>query len=168
METFSRTLPVETLQLETLQPPYHLFRREIEAETLPYAATEKIGVLVHGSLAHGLLGGRLSMETQFVAGDWRATNEVFRGAISECNLKVVDDLRPLAVDELGITLGQLAIAWTRANPAVHVAIVGTRDTGHVDEALAAADIDVDQARMQRIDEIMRGAVPVAGPSPETV
>jgi hypothetical protein len=54
IETFSATLPVETLQ-----PPYHLFRRDIEAEVLPYTAANDIGVLVYGPLAHGLLGGHL-------------------------------------------------------------------------------------------------------------
>ncbi len=67
MEEFSRTLPVETLQ-----PPYHLFRREIETVVLPYTAAHDIGVLVYGPLAHGLLGGRLAPTTVFPAGDWRA------------------------------------------------------------------------------------------------
>jgi hypothetical protein len=77
-------------------------------------------------------------------------------------------LRQLATDELGITLAQLAIAWTLANPAVHVAIVGTRDPNHVDEALTAAEIDLDDEVMQRINQIMIGAAPVTGPSPESV
>jgi len=44
----------------------------------------------------------------------------------------------------------------------------TRDAGDVDQALAASEVDLDQATMQRIDEIMRDATPVAAPSPETV
>ena len=63
MEAFSATLPVETLQ-----PPYHLFRRAIEAEVLPYAAAHDIGVLVYGPLAHGLLGGRIRPDIQFAPG----------------------------------------------------------------------------------------------------
>jgi aryl-alcohol dehydrogenase-like predicted oxidoreductase len=59
-----------------------------------------------------------------------------------------------------------AIGWTSANPAVHVAIVGTRDRGHVDEALAASVMDLDDEVTQRIDALMVDAVPVAGPSPE--
>ena len=78
----------------------------------------------------------------------------------------MDCLRRLATEELGITLAQLAVAWTLHNPAVHVAIVGTHNPNHVDEALAAADIDLDGQVMQRIDQIMTGAVPVGGPSPE--
>jgi aryl-alcohol dehydrogenase-like predicted oxidoreductase len=57
---FARTRPVETLQ-----PAYHLFRREIEADVLPYAREHDIGVLVYGPLAHGLLGGRLNERTRF-------------------------------------------------------------------------------------------------------
>lgn len=77
-------------------------------------------------------------------------------------------MRQLATDELGISLAQLAIVWTLTNPAVHVAIVGTRDPNHVDEALTAAEIDLDDEVMQRIDQIMIGAAPESGPSPESV
>jgi aryl-alcohol dehydrogenase-like predicted oxidoreductase len=161
MEAFSATLPIETLQ-----PPYHLFRREIEAEVLPYTAANDIGVVVYGPLAHGLLSGHLTVETEFDPADWRSKSSVFHGASFERNLRAVDLLRQLAEGELGITLPQLAVAWTLHNPAVDVAIVGTRDPAHVDEALVAADIVLDDEVMQRIDQIMIGAVPVGGPSPE--
>lgn len=161
MEEFSATLPVETLQ-----PPYHLFRRDIEQEVLPYTASHDIGVLVYGPLSHGLLGGRLRSDTVFAEGDWRAHSPVFQGAAFATNLAVVAELERLARDGLSITLGQLATAWTLANPAVHVAIVGTRDPAHVDEAVAAAGIDLEPAVLERIEEIVRLAVPVGGPTPE--
>ena len=47
----------QTRPVETLQPPYHLFRRDIEDEVLPYTREHDIGVLVYGPLAHGLLTG---------------------------------------------------------------------------------------------------------------
>jgi aryl-alcohol dehydrogenase-like predicted oxidoreductase len=161
IEAFSATLPVETLQ-----PPYHLFRRDIEAEELPYAAAHDIGVLVYGPLAHGLLGGRLGPDTEFAEGDWRAKSPEFHGDSFARNLRAVDRLHQLATEELGITLAQLAVAWVLHNPAVQVAIVGTRDPNHVDEALAAAEIDLDHEVMGRIDQIMTDAAPVGGPSPE--
>jgi aryl-alcohol dehydrogenase-like predicted oxidoreductase len=89
---------------------------------------------------------------------------MFRGESYARNLRVVAELDTLAT-EFGFTLPQLAIGWTLANPAVHVAIVGTRDRDHVDEALAASAMDLDQV-MRRIDALTVGAVPVAGPSPE--
>jgi aryl-alcohol dehydrogenase-like predicted oxidoreductase len=79
---------------------------------------------------------------------------------------VVAQLEKLATRELGITLAQLVTAWTLANPAVDVAIVGTRNAAHVDQALAAADIDLDDEVMHRINLIMADATPVSGPSPE--
>jgi aryl-alcohol dehydrogenase-like predicted oxidoreductase len=163
MEAFSATLAVETLQ-----PPYHMFRRDIEESVLPYAARNDIGVLVYGPLAHGLLGGRLVSDTQFVTEDWRSKSPMFHGETFERNLRAVEQLRQLANEQLGITLAQLAIAWTLANSAVHVAIVGTRDPDHVDEALAAAEINLDDAVLQQINQIMVDAAPVSGPSPESV
>jgi aryl-alcohol dehydrogenase-like predicted oxidoreductase len=161
IEAFSATLSVETLQ-----PPYHLFRRDIEADVLPYTAANDIGVLVYGPLAHGLLGGHLGPDATFAPGDWRAKSPMFSGETFARNLQVVAQLENLATKELGITLAQLATAWTLANSAVHVAIVGTRNAKHVDEALAAAEIDLDNEVMHRIDLIMADATPVSGPSPE--
>jgi hypothetical protein len=163
MEAFSHTLPVETLQ-----PPYHLFHREIEKEVLPYTGAHDIGVLVYGPLAHGLLGGHLGPDTHFATGDWRASSGDFRGEAFDQNLRAVSLLNQFARDALGITLGQLAIAWTLSNPAVQVAIVGTRNPAHVDEALAAADIDLDTDALVRIEQIMQDTTPIAGPSPEMV
>jgi aryl-alcohol dehydrogenase-like predicted oxidoreductase len=160
MEAFSATLAVETLQ-----PPYHLFRRGIEEEILPYTAAHDIGVLVYGPLAHGLLGGHLNEDTIFPPGDWRASSPDFHGQPYRRNLAAVTRLQRLA-SEMGVSLGQLAVAWTLTNPAVQVAIVGTRDPRHVDEAVAAAHIHLDHDVMRRIDEIMTDTIPVVGPSPE--
>ncbi len=160
MEEFGASLPVETLQ-----PPYHLFRRDVENVVLPYAVSHDIGVLVYGPLAHGLLSGRMDPDTRFSAGDWRASSDVFRGDSYRKNLAAVAELVQLA-GELDISLSQLAVAWVLANPAVQVAIVGTRDPAHVSEAVAAPEISLDPAVLQRIDEIMRSSVPVGGPAPE--
>jgi aryl-alcohol dehydrogenase-like predicted oxidoreductase len=160
MAEFSATLPVETLQ-----PPYHLFRREIEDEVLPYCRAHNIGVLVYGPLAHGLLTGTLSAHTAFADDDWRHASAVFSGDAYRRNLATVRTLEKFAADR-GITVSQLAIAWTLANPAVQVAIVGTRDLGHVDDSLAAVDVSLDEADLDEIDKIMAAATPVGGPSPE--
>ena len=163
MEEFSRTLPVETLQ-----PPYHLFRREIEVSILPYTRSHEIGVLVYGPLAHGLLSGGLGRETHFSPDDWRSKSSVFEGQDFERNLRVVSALQRFAEFELGTTVSRLAVAWTLANPAVHVAIVGTRNPAHVDDAVAALDLELDEHAMRQIDQIVSNEVPVGGPTPESV
>ncbi len=157
---FSATLPVETLQ-----PPYHLFRREIEDDVLPYCRQNNIGVLVYGPLAHGLLTGTLGAHTAFAGDDWRSKSSVFSGDTYRRNLAAVRELEKLAADR-GISVSQLAIAWTLSNPAVHVAIVGTRHVGHVEDSLAAAEVFLSDADLADIDKIMASATPVAGPSPE--
>ena len=69
-----------------------------------------------------------------------------------------------------VTAGKsrLAVAWRLANPAVQVAIVGTRDPLHVDPAIEAAGLELDTSALRRIDEIVAAAVPVGGSTPESV
>jgi len=159
---FAATLPVETLQ-----PPYHLFRRGIEQDVLPYSREHNIGVLVYGPLAHGLLTGTMSEHTTFAADDWRATSTVFTGDGYRRNLAAVHALEKFAADR-GITVSQLAVAWTLANPAVQVAIVGARRADHIQDSLAAADVSLSAGDLAEIDAIMATATPVTGPSPESV
>jgi aryl-alcohol dehydrogenase-like predicted oxidoreductase len=55
-----------------------------------------------------------------------------------------------------------------SNPAVDVAIVGTRNPAHLDDALGAGNLDLDEDVLDRIDQIVRDAVPIDGPSPEAM
>ena len=162
MADFERARP-----LDTLQPPYHLFRRDIEQSILPYAADHGIGVLVYGPMAHGLLGGRLTATTTFAPGDWRASSDVFKGATFRRNLQVVDELKAFAA-ERGISVAQLAIAWTLANPAVHVAIVGARTPEQISATAPAAEVSLTADDLARLDAISRHGVPVGGATPESV
>ena len=162
MDAFGSVLPVETLQ-----PPYHLLRRGIEKDILPYAEAHDIGVLVYGPLGHGLLSGGLREDTRFMPGDWRGTSPVFQGESFRQNLDVVGQLSKVA-SESGVSISQMAIAWTLSNSAVDVAIVGTRDPAHLDDALGAGSLDLDEDVLGRIDEIVRDAVPIDGPSPEAM
>jgi aryl-alcohol dehydrogenase-like predicted oxidoreductase len=161
MAEFARTRPVETLQ-----PPYHLFRRDIEAEVLPNCREHDIGVLIYGPLAHGLLTGAFGEDTKFVADDWRSGAPFFKGDAYRRNLEVVRELGRFASEQLGVSVSRLAIAWTLANPAVQVAIVGARHPGHIEDSVAAADLNLSGADLEEIDRIMADSVPLSGPSPE--
>jgi aryl-alcohol dehydrogenase-like predicted oxidoreductase len=163
MAEFAQTRPVETVQ-----PPYHLFRRDIEAELLPYAREHDIGVLVYGPLAHGLLTGNMDTGFAFADDDWRSDSPVFHGDAFRRNLDVVERLNRFATEDLGCSVAQLAVAWTLANPAVNVAIVGARHPNHIEDSLAAATLSLGTAELEQIDEIMADAVPVGGPSPEAM
>ena len=160
MAAFQQTRP-----LDTLQPPYHLFRRGIEQSILPFTSEHGIGVLVYGPLAHGLLTGRMTEATTFAPDDWRSKSAAFRGETFSRNLRIVDDLEAFA-EARGVTVAQLAIAWTLANPAVHVAIVGARTPDQLSATAPAGDISLSKAEMAQIEQITRAEVPVGGPSPE--
>ena len=64
------------------------------------------------------------------------------------------------------TLGQLAVAWVLANPAVRVAIVGARTPAHLAESLGAVDLTLTRDVLADIDQIMAHAVTIGGPTPE--
>lgn len=161
MEEFSATL-----QVETIQPPYHMFRRDIETSILPYSRAHDIGVLVYGPLGHGLLSGALTEQTKFSPDDWRSHSDVFKGETYRRNLRIVEALKRFAELKFGTTVSNLAIAWALANPAVQVAIVGTRNQKHVDDAINAAGLPLDEGTMRQIDEIISAEVAVGGPTPE--
>ena len=150
---------------ETVQPPYHLFRRDIGADLLPYAQAHHIGVLAYGPLAHGLLGGTLTEATTFGADDWRSHSPALTGPGIRRNLDVVAALGRSAADR-GATTAQLAVAWVLAHPAAQVAIVGSRTPAHLEESLGALDLTLSQGNLAEIDRIMAAAVPLGGPSLE--
>ena len=124
-------------------------------------------MLIYGPLAHGLLSGHFTRETHLEHDDWRAGSDLFSGESYQRNLGIVERLQELAGD-LHITVAQLAIAWTLANPAVHVAIVGARRPAHIEGAAPAAEVHLDEDAMARVEEILAEAAVVGGPTPEGV
>jgi aryl-alcohol dehydrogenase-like predicted oxidoreductase len=160
MDTFAEYGP-----LETLQPPYHMFRRAIEKEVLPYCQVNDVGVLVYGPLAHGLLSGSMGPSTVFTPDDWRSKSADFSGETFRRNLAVVDELKRFAAVR-GLSLPTLAAAWTLAHPAVDVAIVGATKPDHLGDLVLAAQARLSGEELAEINEILDGAVPLRGPSPE--
>lgn len=152
-------------KLDSAQPPYHLFRRDVERDVLPWCHDHEVGVLVYGPLAHGLLTGKFDEDTTFADDDWRSGSDLVKGDTFRRNLETVRELAGVA-EGLGITAAQLAIGWTLANPAVHAAIVGARNSGQIQETAAAGDVGLSATDLERIEEVMRGAVAVGGPRPE--
>jgi aryl-alcohol dehydrogenase-like predicted oxidoreductase len=154
-------------KIDGLQPPYHLFRRDIDEEILPYCQEHGIGVLVYGPLAHGLLSGNMTLLQEFDESGWRASSPLFQGENFRGNLEKVEELKKFAEDR-SHTVAQLAVAWTLANPAVDVAIVGACRPDHIEGTALATEFDLSEDDLREIENMMRGAVMVGGPSPEGV
>jgi aryl-alcohol dehydrogenase-like predicted oxidoreductase len=150
---------------ETLQPPYHMFRRSIEAAVLPYCRANDIGVCAYGALAHGLLSGAMNREPAFDPGDWRASSPDFAGRTLQRNLDVVEQLRDVA-SQRGASLPQLSVAWALARSGVDSVIVGARSPAHLLDTVAAVHLQLADDELVAIDRVLESAAPVDGPTPE--
>jgi aryl-alcohol dehydrogenase-like predicted oxidoreductase len=157
----------ERRPVETLQPPYHLFRRGIESDVLPYVRAHDIGTLVYSPLGSGLLTGTMDESTTFEDSDWRASASAFQGEKFRTNLAVVERLKSFAADK-GVEVSQLAIAWVLAQEGIDVAIVGARSQRNIERSLAAVDVELTADDLAEIEKITADGVQVSGASPEGV
>jgi len=138
--------------ITSLQPPYSLLRREIEAEQLKWCPAAKVGVIVYSPMASGLLTGAMTRAriAALPAGDWRGKNEQFREPKLSKNLQLVERLRVVGARH-GRVPGQMAIAWALRNPAVTGAIVGARSARQIEEMVGAVDIQLMQSEIAEIE-----------------
>ena len=138
--------------VETLQPPYSLVDREIEAEILPFAEREGIGVIAYSPMASGLLSGKMTRERieNLPDDDWRKRSERFREPQLSRNLELVERLDRVA-NRHGVTAGTIAVAWTLRHPAVDGAIVGFRRPDQVDPLVPAAGLEFSDEDVAEIE-----------------
>jgi aryl-alcohol dehydrogenase-like predicted oxidoreductase len=147
------------------QPQYNMLWRVIEAEVVPLCEKEGIGQLVFSPIAQGVLTGKYRLGDPPPA-DSRATDPSGSGFIKRLLrddvLTAVQRLSPIAADA-GLSMAQLAVAWTLQNPNVSAAIVGATRPEQVRENVKASGVRLDAALMSRIDEAL-GDVVVRDPA----
>jgi len=140
----------------TEQPPYSILVRAIEADVLPTCARYGMGVMSYSPLTGGWLSGRWRKDTGQQSSS-RASRLPERFDLSlpanQRKLDAVEQLAQLA-EEAGITLIQLAIAFVLSHPAITAALIGPRTMDQLESQLAAADVVLDEAVLDRIDEIV--------------
>ena len=134
---------VNTFPIVTNQVGYHLFDFRPEEEIFPFCQANDIGAMAYGSLAHGLLTGTMTPDTEFEENDWRKSliafgQPIFQGDNFLTNLQKVEDLRDIA-SEREMTVAQLALAWVISNPVISVALVGTRTPAEIEENAEAIE-----------------------------
>jgi len=154
------------------QPQYSMLWRVIEAEVLPLCEKEGIGQIVFSPIAQGVLTGKYLPGSAAPEGS-RATDaggsRFIKGYLTDDILGRVQQLKPLA-DEAGLTMAQLAIAWTLQNSGVSAAIVGATRPEQVRENAGASGVRLDPALMARIDDVLGPVIftdPAATASPRT-
>ena len=138
--------------VETIQPPYSLIDRAAEAEILPLAQRDGIGVIVYSPMGSGLLTGGITAEriAAMPGDDWRKTDPRFTEPQLCRHLALAARLQAVATRH-GTTPGAVAIAWTLRNPGVDGAIAGFRRPAQVDPILAAAGLELTGQDMTEIE-----------------
>jgi aryl-alcohol dehydrogenase-like predicted oxidoreductase len=139
--------------VDSLQPPYSLVKRDVEAEILPWCLENGTGVIVYSPMQSGLLSGTFD-KSRLAPDDWRHRSPYFQEPQLTKNLELVERLRPIA-ERHGATVGQLAIAWTLTNPAVTAAIVGARRPEQVEENARAMEVQLSEEDLGKIDQALR-------------
>lgn len=143
------------------QPQYSMLWRVIEEEVVPLCEREGVGQIVWSPIAQGVLTGKYKPGQPLPEGS-RATDDkggadMIKRYLNDDLLTRVQELRPIA-DELGLSMAQLAIAWTLQNPNVSAAIVGATRPEQVTDNVKAAGVKLDADVMKRIDDVLGSAV----------
>ncbi len=137
------------------QPPYSLLIRAIETDVLPTCERRRMGVITWSPLAAGWLSGRWRKDSQ--PESMRADRLPGRYDLSlpenQRKLDAAEALAQLA-DETGMSLIHLAIAFVLRHPAVTSAIIGPRTMDHLESQLGAAEVQLSDDVLDRIDEIV--------------
>ena len=139
--------------VDSLQPPYSMLKRDAEAMTLPWCEANGTGVICYSPMQAGLLSGTFDL-SRVAEDDWRRRNACFIEPDLSRNLEIVEQLRPVA-GRLGLTVGQLAIAWVLRQPAVTAAIVGARRPSQVEQNLAAMGKTLTAGEIAEIEGILQ-------------
>jgi aryl-alcohol dehydrogenase-like predicted oxidoreductase len=139
----------------TEQPPYSILVRAIEADLLPTCQRYDMAVIPYSPLTGGWLSGRWRKDTGQQASS-RASRLPERfdlaNPANQRKLDAVEELAKLA-DEAGLTLIQLAIGFVLHHPAITSPLIGPRTMEQLESQLAGADVVLDEALLDRIDEI---------------
>jgi aryl-alcohol dehydrogenase-like predicted oxidoreductase len=136
--------------LSSEQSFYNLITREIELEVIPAAVEYGLGIIPWSPLQGGLLGGVLRKEREGKRRlEGRAADTVKQ---MHAQIEAYEDFAA----ELGHEPGDVALAWLLHQPAVTAPIVGPRIQEHLDAAVRALDVELDEKALARLDEIFPG------------
>jgi len=136
--------------VSTLQVPYSLLDRAVEAELLPFCVANKIGVIAYGSLGGGILSGKYVTAPHFDKRDARSMFYRFYTGDKFVSVKKgVEALRAL-----GHPLEQVALNWVRQQPGVMTVLAGCRTGAQVRANAAAAEWDLSTDEIDSISRIV--------------
>jgi aryl-alcohol dehydrogenase-like predicted oxidoreductase len=138
------------------QPPYSMLIRSVEADVLPTCQRHGMGVIPWSPLAGGWLSGKWRLGSEELTSRRSAMlPERYDLSVpgNQRKLEAADALARVA-EEAGMTLIELALAFVIRHPAVTAAIIGPRTMEHLESQLPAAERELSDEVLDRIDEIV--------------
>jgi aryl-alcohol dehydrogenase-like predicted oxidoreductase len=136
--------------VSALQSEYSLWERNLEAEIIPVLRELGIGLVPFSPLGRGFLTGAVKRAEEYPEGDFRRGDPRYQGENFDANLRAAEAVREVA-QSLGVTPGQVAIAWLLHKGPDIVPIPGTKRVTYLEENVAAASVALDAAQMQTLD-----------------
>ncbi|HET9176868.1 MAG TPA: aldo/keto reductase [Terriglobia bacterium] len=155
-----RIWPISALQTE-----YSLWSRDPEDELIPLCRELGITFVPYSPLGRGFLTGKFRSLGDLKPGDWRRNNPRFQGENFQRNLDLVHRIEDMAADK-GCKPAQLALAWVLAQGEGMVPIPGSSRRAHLEENLAALEINLTAEELSRIDEAAPKGVTAGDRYPE--
>ncbi|TYB48615.1 aldo/keto reductase [Actinomadura chibensis] len=133
----------------TMQNHYNLIYREEEREMVPLCIDQGVGLIPWSPLARGMLAGNRERggERKTVRSQTDAYGETL---YTDDDFDVVDAVREVA-SERGVPPARVALAWLLGRPGVTAPIVGATKLTHVEDAVAAADLELDEKEVERLE-----------------
>jgi 1-deoxyxylulose-5-phosphate synthase len=133
----------------SMQNHYNLIYREEEREMLPLCRELGVGVIPWSPLARGVLAGNRSRDGERHTA--RARSDAFADSLyDEADFAVVDATAEVAA-ERELPSAQVALAWLLTRPGVTAPIVGATKLEHIDDAVAATEVALDQKEIERLE-----------------
>ncbi|HEX4038125.1 MAG TPA: aldo/keto reductase [Acidobacteriaceae bacterium] len=139
----------------SLQPHYNLVHRgDFETDLLPVVQKYQFGVIPYFSLAAGFLTGKYRRGSD---PEGAARGSMVRKYFNDQGFAIVDALSDVAAQHHA-TPAQVALAWLLAQPGVTAPIASATSDKHLDDLIAAAELQLDEASLRLLTDI---SAPVA-------
>jgi aryl-alcohol dehydrogenase-like predicted oxidoreductase len=138
-------------RFDSLQAYYSIAGRDLEREIVPLLESEKVGLLVWGPLAGGLLSGKFTRHNQKPDNSRRSVVD-FPIVNKERTWNIVDVMGPIAKAHECST-AQVALAWILSKPFVTSALIGVKRMDQLKGNLAAVHLKLTQDDLKSLDEV---------------
>ena len=145
--------------VSAVQSEMSLWTRDwVEAGVVGWCAENGAAFIPYAPLGRGYLTGALSSREGFGENDLRARNPRFTREAMEGNRRIVETVKDVA-ERLDATPAQVAIAWTLAQGEHVIPIPGTKKMRRLEENAAAADLDLPEDALAKLDRIPASVAP---------